>query len=296
MSAVASVSPNVAAEVAAVERAGVKPIKGPAAVSGEKKRFLHLTWTLSVLEFRLKFFGSALGYVWQLMKPLLLFGVMLFVFTKAIKLGHGVTQYPVVLLSGVVLFTFFSEATGNAVTSVVDQEGIVRKIHFPRLVIPLSVVLTAYFNLGLNYLAVVIFMLARGVHPGWSWFALIPLFLFLGIFATGVSMIVSSMYVRYRDVKPIWEVALQAIFYGSAIFYPIENIPSAKLQHLIMCNPLAAVVQSVRHAVIDPGAPTAAQAIGGGVRLLIPIGITIGLAVFGLWYFNREAPRIAEEL
>jgi ABC-2 type transport system permease protein len=158
------------------------------------------------------------------------------------------------------------------------------------------VILTAYFNLALNFTAVVIFALARGVEVRWSWLEVIPLALFLGVFATGISMIVSSLYVRFRDVKPIWEVALQAIFYGSAIFYPIENIPSVRLQHLIMCNPLAAVVQQIRHAVIDPSAPTAGQAIGGDIYLLIPIGITLALAVAGFWWFNREAPRIAEEL
>jgi ABC-2 type transport system permease protein len=287
---------STAADVSAVEQLGLKPIKGPSALSGEPRRFFHLTWTLAVLEFRLKFFGSVLGYVWQLMKPLLLFGVMLFVFTKAVKLGGGVTQYPVVLLQGIVLFTFFSECTGGAVSSVVEREGLVRKIHFPRLVIPLSVVLTASFNLALNYIVVVIFMLARGVEPSWSWLELPFLVLFLGVFATGLAMILSSLFVRYRDVRPIWEVVLQAIFYGSAIFYPIESIPSVKLQHLIVCNPLAAVAQQARHAMIDSGAPTAAQAIGGGVRLLIPIAITIAAAAFGFWLFNREAPRIAEEL
>jgi ABC-2 type transport system permease protein len=249
-----------------------------------------------VLDFRLKFFGSALGYVWQLMKPLLLFGVMLFVFTKAVRLGTGVAEYPVVLLSGIVMFTFFAESTATAVSSVVDREALVRKIHFPRLVIPISVVLTAYFNLVLNYTAVVIFMLARGVEIRWSWLELIPLVLFLGLFATGLAMILSSLFVRFRDVRPIWEVVLQAIFYGSAIFYPIERIPSVRLQHLIMCNPLAAVVQQIRHAVIDPTAPTAGQAIGGDVRLLVPIGLTLGLFAVGFWFFNREAPRIAEEL
>jgi ABC-2 type transport system permease protein len=276
--------------------AGIKPISGPSALAGDPRRFLHLTWTLAVLDFRLKFFGSALGYLWQLMKPLLLFGVMLFVFTKAVRLGTGVAEYPVVLLSGIVMFTFFAESTATAVSSVVDREALVRKIHFPRLVIPISVVLTAYFNLVLNYTAVVIFMLARGVEIRWSWLELIPLVLFLGLFATGLAMILSSLFVRFRDVRPIWEVVLQAIFYGSAIFYPIERIPSVRLQHLIMCNPLAAVVQQIRHAVIDPTAPTAGQAIGGDVRLLVPIGLTLGLFAVGFWFFNREAPRIAEEL
>jgi ABC-2 type transport system permease protein len=284
-----------AAALGGVEQAA-KPIRGPGALSGGFRRFLNLTWTLSVLDFRLKFFGSVLGYLWQLMKPLLLFGVMLFVFTKAVRIGGDVYQYPVVLLANVVTFTFFAESTAAAVTSVVDRENIVRKIHFPRLVIPLSVVLTAYFNFLLNFAAVVVFMLARGVEVRWSWLELIPLVLFLGVFATGLAMLLSSLYVRFRDVRPIWEVALQAIFYGSAIFYPIEKIPSVQLQHIIMCNPLAAVVQQVRHAVIDPRAHTAGQAIGGDIRLLIPLAIVLALAIGGFWWFNREAPRIAEEL
>jgi ABC-2 type transport system permease protein len=273
-----------------------QPIRGPQALTDDWSRFWHLTVNIARTDWKLRFFGSVLGYLWQLMKPLLLFGVMLFVFTKAVRLGGGVTQYPVVLLSGIVMFTFFAESTSAAVSSVVDREALVRKIHFPRLVIPLSVVLTAYFNLILNYLAVVIFMLARGVEVRWSWLELIPLVLFLGLFATGLSMILSSLFVRFRDVRPIWEVALQAIFYGSAIFYPIEKIPSTTLQHLIVCNPLAAVVQQVRHAVIDPHAHTAGQAIGGDVRLLIPLGIVLASVVVGFWWFNREAPRIAEEL
>src|ERR671936_867952 len=123
-----------------------------------------------------------------------------------------------------------------------------------------------------------------------------PRMRFMGLFATWLGMILSSLYVRFRDVRPIWEVALQAIFYGSAIFYPIENIPSVRLQHLIMCNPLAAVVQQTRHAVIDPTAPTAGEAIGGDARLLIPLFLVLILVAVGFWWFNREAPRIAEEL
>jgi ABC-2 type transport system permease protein len=272
-----------------------KPVKGPSALAGDPRRFLHLTWTLATTEFRLKFFGSVLGYLWQLFKPLLLFGVMLVVFTKAVKLGHGVYQYPVVLLMAIVLFTFFSESTSAAVPSLVDREGLVRKIQFPRLVIPVSILLTSLFNLALNFTAVLVFMLARGVYPRWSWFELVPLVLLLTIFAGGVSMLVSALFVRYRDVRPIWEVAVQALFYGSAIFYAVETIP-ARFRHLVMCNPLAAIIQQTRHAVIDPHAPSAADAIGGGIRLLIPLGIVVGVAVLGFWVFNREAPRIAEEL
>jgi ABC-2 type transport system permease protein len=108
-------------------------------------------------------------------------------------------------------------------------------------------------------------------------------------------MLLSALYIRYRDMQPIWEVALQVLFYASPVIYVSEALPES-IRQAAIANPLAAVLTQMRHALIDPGAPTAADAIGGGVRLLIPlaiIGLTFGL---GLWVFMREAPRIAENL
>ena len=204
--------------------------------------------------------------------------------------------YPVVLLTSIVLYTFFAEATGGSVTSVIDREVLVRKIHFPRMVIPLATVLTAYLNLVLNFLAVFVFMLAAGVDVRLSWLELPLLLLALGVLATGIAMLLSALYVRYRDVKPIWDVLLQVVFYGSPVLYPIETIPSETVQHLIIAlNPLAAILQEMRHALIDPAAPSAAEAAGGWPVLAAPL-LILGLFVLGFWVFNREAPRIAEEL
>ena len=273
-----------------------RQVKGPTALGSDPRRFVHLTATLAITDFKLRFFGSALGYLWQLMRPLLLFGVLYLVFTQFVRLGAGVDHYPVVLLTSIVLFTFFAESTGGSVTSVLDRESLVRKIEFPRMVIPLTVVVNAYFNLALNFVAVLVFMLASGVAVRWSWLELPLLCVALGVFCTGIALLLSALYVRFRDLKPIWDVISQLVFYGSPVLYPIERVSPAELQHVIMANPLAAILQQVRHAVIDPGAPTAAEAIGGAQWLLIPAGITVGLFVLGLWVFNREAPRIAEEL
>jgi len=251
---------------------------------------------LAVLEFRLKFFGSVLGYFWQLMRPLLLFGVLYFVFTQLVRIGGNVANYPVVLLMGIVIYMFFSEATGSSVGSVLARESLVRKVHFPRLVIPLSVVLTTYLNFILNFLAVVIFVLASGIQPRWSWLEIVPLLLALGLLCTGLATALSALYVRYRDVEPVWEVVLQISFYGSPILYPIESIPSERLQHLIMFNPLAVIVQQARHALIDPMAPNAAEAIGGASRLLIPFAVVMAACILGYVIFDRSAPHIAEEL
>jgi ABC-2 type transport system permease protein len=272
------------------------PVTGPSALAGGVRRFVHLTRTLAVQEFKLRFFGSALGYLWQLMRPLLLFGVLYLVFTQAIRLGANTAHFPVVLLSNIVLYTFFAEATAGAVTSVLDRESLVRKVHFPRLVVPAAVVLTALFNLALNLVVVTVFALASGIEPRLSWLEFPLIVAGLTVLAAGVAMLLSALYVRMRDVKPIWEVFLQVLFYGTPIIYVIETVHSLTARHLMMLNPLAAVVQQTRHAVIDSGAPSAAAAAGGGARLAIPAAIVVGAFALGLWVFDREAPRIAEDL
>jgi ABC-2 type transport system permease protein len=274
---------------------GVKPIRGPSALGGDPGRFVTLTWTLAVLEFRLKFFGSVLGYLWQLMRPLLLFSVLYVVFSEFVDIGAGVQHYPAVLLMGIVIHTFWAEATGVAVPSVVNRENLVRKIHFPRMVIPLSVVLTSFLNFCLNFVAVLVFFVIQGVEIRWSWLELFPIVGLLSAFSTGVAMAVSALFVRYRDVQPIWDVALPISFYATPILYPIESVP-ASMQHFVMCNPLAVIVEQARHALIDPTAPSAAEAIGGAPRLLIPLGIVLAVCAFGYWTFNRSAPKIAEEM
>ena len=286
-------------DAATIAAAG-QPIKGPSALGGSFRRFLHLTWTLAVLDFKLKFFGSVLGYLWQLMKPLMLFGVMYLVFSQIFQFGAGVPHYPVVLLSGVVIYTFFAEATAGCVSCVVDRENLVRKIHFPRLVIPLSVILTSFFNFLLNYAAVVVFMLATGVGVRLSWLGLIPLAFGLAILCAGVGMILAANFVRFRDVRPIWDVVITATFYATPILYPIELVQekaSTKVAELlIILNPLATLVEANRHLVIDPSAPSAAEAAGGAVRLLVPLTIVLVLLVVGFWTFDRQAPHIAEDL
>ncbi len=268
---------------------------GPTAFGEDLRRLGNLTFTLAANDFKLRFFGSALGYLWSLMRPLLLFGVLYVVFTEIVRFGSGVNNYPVYLLTGIVMFTFFSETTSRGVTSLIERETLLRKIRFPRLVVPLSVALHALFNLGLNLIVVFVFVFAAGIDPRWSWLEIFPLVAVLVLLSTGVTMLVSALYVRYRDVQPIWEVALQILFYASPIIYTTERYPDS-IEHQALVNPIAAVLAQMRHALIDPEAPTAAAAIGGGVRLLIPLGLTLAVFALGAWVFTREAPRIAEDL
>jgi ABC-2 type transport system permease protein len=269
--------------------------RGPSALGDDLRRFVGLTVTLAVTDFKLRFFGSALGYVWTLMRPLLLFGVLYVVFTEIVRFGGDVTHYPVYLLTAIVLFTYFSETTSRGVTSLIERENLLRKVRFPRLVIPLSVALHALFNLGLNLIVVFVFVLASGIEPRVAWLGLMPLIALLVLFATGVAMLLSALYVRYRDMQPIWEVALQMLFYASPVIYVTSTFPDSVEQEA-MINPITAILTEARHLLIDPAAPTAAEAIGGGAWLLIPLFVIVAVFVLGLSVFMREAPRIAEEL
>ena len=267
---------------------------GPSAMGGEWRRFVNLTWTLATTDFKLRYFGSALGYVWSLMQPLMLFGAMYVVFTQFFSFGQGVPHYPVYLLTSIMLWTFFVETTTGCVQCLLAREGLLRKMRFPRMVIPLSMALMSMFNLGMNMIAVFVFATASGVYPRLTWLEMPLLVVLLAMLALGVGMILSVLYVRFRDILPIWSVFTQMLFYGSPIIYVASKYKSYIRPAL--SNPIAAILTQMHHAFIDPNAHGAARSIGGSVRLLIPFGIIAFAFAFGLWFFNREAPRIAENL
>jgi ABC-2 type transport system permease protein len=271
-------------------------IRGPSAYGGGWRRFVNLTWLIAITDYRLAYFGSALGYLWSLVRPLALFGVLYFVFSHVLKFGDDIPHYRDLLLLNIVLFTFFTEATGQAVRAVLNRETLVRKMHFPRMVIPLSVVVTSMLNLAGNLVAVFVFILIDGVEPRWTWLLLPVLLVPLVMLTAGVSMILSSLYVTYRDVAPIWSVLSQLLFYATPVLYAAEKIDPAGLRKVLLANPLGAILQQARRWLIDPHAAGAAHAIGGFPWWLLPLGLFVGTCAFGLWIFNREAPKIAERL
>jgi ABC-2 type transport system permease protein len=275
--------------------AELRDVRGPSALGGGRRRSLELLYLFAATEFRRSYLGTALGYLWSLARPLLLFAVLLVVFTEAFDLGERVQHYPLLLLFNIVLFGFFQEATTLAVGSIVAQESVVRKTQFPRLVIPLAVVLTCLFNLGVNLVVVFGFILVDGVSPAWTWLLLPLVLLLLTVFTSAVAMIVSALNPRFRDTGIIWTVAVTALFYATPVLYPLEFI-GGTLGKLLALSPLAPLFELARKWVIDPDAPGPAEAAGGAEWLLVPAALYVAVCVLAVWIFNREAPRIAEEL
>lgn len=285
-----------------------QPIHGPGALGSSWPRFWHLTYNIALSEFKLKFFGSVLGYVWQVMRPLLLFGVLYVFFVEVFHVdkatGAAGLYYGAQLLGSIVLFTFFNEAIAGSVRSVVDRENLVRKIQFPRLAIPISVVLLAGFNLGLNLIVVMIFAVISGVRPMLSWLELPLIVALLAVLTSGVAVLLSALFVRFRDIQPIWEVLAQILFYCSPVIIPVEKVKEAlahgQLDHILyriyLLNPLVTIFQQFRHAMINDAALSARAALEGWATLLEPLAIVSAIFVLGFWYFNRQAPHIAEDL
>ena len=175
------------------------------------------------------------------------------------------------------------------------RANLLRKIRFPRLAIPFSVILTALFDLAVNLVVVFGFVIASGVAPRLSWLELIPLVLLLAVLGTGMALLLSALFVRRRDVGQVWAVVQRGLFYGSGVLYPVAAFPDS-VQKLMMANPLVALFTQARHVLIDPSAPTAAEAIGGTQWLIDPARRDRGIFVLGLSVFRREVPQMAENL
>lgn len=290
-----AVPPSAPAPAPQEQSPPLREISGPAAIGVDRQRFFDLLYLVAVNDFRKAYFGTALGYLWSLVRPLVLFAVLLFVFTQIVRIGSGVPNYSALLLFNIVVFGFFQESTSAAVYSIVAQEGVVRKTHFPRLVIPLATVLTGMFNLALNLVVVLAYILAFGVDPTWTWLLFPVLIGVLTIFTAAVSALLSALFVRFRDVAIIWSVAALVLFYGTPVFYPFEAAPE-DFRKLLMINPLTPFFEQARVWIIDPSAPTAAEAAGGYIWLLPAFLVFVGTCALAVWVFKREMPTLAEEL
>ena len=271
-------------------------VRGPSAIGGDPRRFWNLARTLAATDWKVRFYGSALGYLWSLLRPLLLFGIVYVVFSTIVKAGAGIDNYGVILLLAMILYFFFSEVTAGGVTSMVDRESLLRKVGFPRAVVPLAVALVAAMNLALNLVVLAVFVAVSGVSPRWTWLLLPIPFALMLVFATGVALLLSALYVRYRDIRPIWEVVLQAMFYATPILYPIQAVlgHSQTLATIALLNPIAALIQESRHLLV--GGMSLGEAIGSPALVAVPLAILVGATWLGVFVFDRMAPRAAEEL
>lgn len=270
------------------------PIDGPSAFGGDPRRFLNLLWLTAVQDYRLQYRTSILGYLWTLMRPLLFFAVLYVVFTHVIRFGDSIPNYAVLLLLNIMLFQFFADATGTAMGAVVRGEPMVRKMHFPRVVIPLAIVLAAAMTSAMNLVVVFGFMLASGVEPQLGWLLLPVILTALVAFSAAAAVLLSMAYVWMRDLEHIWSVVLRVLFYGTPILYPLEQVPET-FRWVAALNPLAPILYQARVWLVQPDAEPLVDVVGLA-PVIGSVAIAIAICVGGIWLFVRQAPRVAEAL
>lgn len=247
-------------------------------------------------DFKLRYQGSVLGYAWSLLRPLFLFLILYIVFAKFLRLGSGIEHYPIYLLLGIVLWTFFTDMTTQSLGSIVGRGELIRKISIPRWTIVFSASIGALINLGLNLIIVLLFMVINGVDFSWSMLYLPLILLQIYIFALGVSLFLATAFVKYRDINYIWEVTLQAAFYATPILYPLALVTNETAQKLIMLNPMAQTIQDARYVVVTEQTSTIWQVFGGGWYAYIPLLISGVALVVGVYYFRSQSKYFAENI
>lgn len=253
---------------------------------------------LVITDFKLRYKGSFLGYVWSLLRPLMTFAILYVVFVNFLKIGADIPHFAVYLLFGVVLWNYFTEVTSNGLQAIVGKGDLMRKLYFPRYVIVIAGSFSALINLGINLIVVGIFMAVNGVPFTWHLILVIPLIIELFIFSLSIAFLLSALYVKFRDVSYIWEVILQAGFYATPVLYPISLVVdrSELAAKVMLMSPVAQVIQDARRFAISPDTVTTSSLISNPFIQVIPFLIVIVLAIISIMYFKKKAPNFAEEI
>ena len=254
---------------------------------------------LVITDFKLRYQGSVLGYLWSLLKPLMLFAIMYVVFVHFLRFGQGIPHFAVALLLGIVMWTFFLEATNQGMQAIVARGDLLRKINFPKYILVISATVSALINFLLNLTVVIIFMIFDGVDFGWSALLFPVSILILYSFALALAFFLSAVNVKYRDVGHIWEVFLQAVFYATPIIYPLQMVLQYNdlAGHLLMLSPIAVIFQNARAQLVGhENVVTADQLFSNPLWLILPYVIIIVVVVVSTWYFRNSQSKFAEQI
>jgi len=247
-------------------------------------------------DFKLRYQGSILGYAWSLLKPLFMFLILYLVFAVIFKIGKDIPHYPIYLLTGIVLWNFFAEITQQSLISIVARGDLIRKIRIPRWLIILSASFGALINMLLNLVIIFVFAVLNKVDFSWH-SSFIFVFIFeIYLFGLGLSLFLSALYVKYRDISYVWDVLLQAGFYVTPILYPITLIADHTIQKILLSNPMAQAIQGARNSFVTPESLTISEVWASAYAVAIPLAIITILLILGILYFKKESKFFAENI
>ena len=252
---------------------------------------------LTKTDFKLRYQGSVLGYLWALLRPLMMFAILYIVFSKLLKIGNDIPHYPVYLLCGTTMWSFFTECTSQGIQSIIVRGDLLRKISFPKYIVVVSSTLTAVINMLINLVVIVIFALINGVTPSFSWLLAIPAIFELYLLALGLAFLLGSINVKYRDITSIWDVLVQALFYAVPIIYPVSMVAATSplAAKIILLNPIAQAIQDIRWSLITHETLTTWNYVQSPAVIIPPL-LVFTILVVGALVFRRKSKFFAEEV
>lgn len=248
-------------------------------------------------DFKIRYQGSVLGYLWAVLRPMLLFAILYTVFAKILKMGGDIPHYSVYLMTGTVFWSFFSECTSQGIQAIVGRSDLLRKISFPKWIIVVSSTITALINFLINLCVIIVFALLNGVIPSVTWLLAPLVILELYLLSLGIAFFLGSINVKYRDISSIWEVLMQALFYAVPIIYPITMVSASSVvaAKVLLLNPIAQVIQDARYLLITDQSITVWNFIDNIFLRFLPVLITLFILTIGSIYFRKHSKYFAEE-
>jgi len=246
----------------------------------------HLVWHLALVDLKIKYKNSILGFGWAILEPLLMLTVLYLVFTSIFK--TGIENYALYLLIGIITWNMFSRGTGMNTTSIINKANIITKFYFPREILILSTTITAFLMMLFELIVLGAFFAGTQFLPPVSALLLIPLIALLFVMTLGFSLPLSVLNVHYRDVGVIWTVILQVGFFASPIIYKLEFLPE-NVQQLLWLNPMAHVIEAAHNLLLYGRYPDP-------YSIAYMITTSIVMLLVGIVIFRRYNPDIVEVL
>jgi len=248
--------------------------------------YWNLVKELMFAEFKIQYKDSLIGYLWSLLHPLIIFAIMYLVFSVFMR--FDVEFYPLYLLLGVIMWVFFSVATTNGITTLLSKENMIKKAVFPLETLIIATCASSALTLVLNLLVFAGFYIFAGATPSFT-MLLLPLYLVeIGAIVLGISLLLSALYVKFRDLKHIWTVLLQVGFWVTPIVYPASIVPAA-FQPLLTFNPITRILTDLRGVMIYNTLPD----MYGSIITLIMAALVLSV---GFWVFTKQEKTFAEDL
>jgi lipopolysaccharide transport system permease protein len=249
-------------------------------------RYRDLFRTLSYREFKVRYAQTALGFFWSFLQPLATLLIFIVIFGRAIKVDTGGIPYPVFVLSGMSAWMYFSFVVTTAGKSLINDQSMIQKIYFPRLIIPLSKAAVGLIDFGISFLLMLIALLYYGVYPSEN-IVWLPLFILLSIFASiTIGIWISALTVRYRDIQHVIPFIVQIGLYATPVAYPVSYIPEKFIVIYYLCNPMAGVIEGFRWSIIGTGQPE--------FYMFYSFGLIILLFFLGIMYFSKVEKTMAD--